>query len=61
MVDLPGSAASRPAEAFAARAKEAGVLLSVFGPTRLRAVTHRDVTGDECARAGETLAALAGA
>ncbi len=61
MVDLPGAAASRPAEAFAARAKEAGVLLSVFGPTRLRAVTHRDVSEDECARAGETLAALAGA
>ena len=61
MVDLPDPASSRPAEAFAARAKEAGVLLSVFGPTRLRAVTHRDVSEGECARAGETLAALAGA
>ncbi len=60
MVDVPGDPRERPAEALAARAKEAGVLLSVFGPARLRAVTHLDVTGDACARAGEALAALAG-
>ncbi len=60
MVDVPGDPRDRPAEALAARAKEAGVLLSVFGAARLRAVTHLDVTGDECARAGEALASLAG-
>ncbi len=37
------------------------MLLSVFGPARLRAVTHLDVSEADCARAGETLAALAGA
>ncbi len=61
MVDVPGGASARPAEDFAARAKEAGVLLSVFGPARLRAVTHLDVSEADCAWAGETLAALAGA
>jgi threonine aldolase len=44
------------AAAIAARAKEAGVLLSVFGEKKLRAVTHLDVSGAECARAAETLA-----
>ena len=44
------------AAAFAARAKEFGVLLSVFGPRKLRAVTHLDVTRDSCARAAENLA-----
>jgi threonine aldolase len=61
MVDLPGDPAERPAEAFAERAAAAGVRLSVFGPARLRAVTHLDVSGDDCARAGATLAALADA
>jgi threonine aldolase len=60
MIDLPHPPASRPAEAFAARAKEAGVLVSVFGPTRLRAVTHLDVSAADCVRAGEVLASLAG-
>lgn len=59
MVDLEGDPATKPAEALAARAKERGVLLSVFGPTRLRAVTHLDVSEAECARAAETLVELA--
>ena len=59
MVDVPGEAAERPAERLAARAKEAGVLLSVFGPRRLRAVTHLDVSSDACARAADALVALA--
>jgi threonine aldolase len=46
------------AAAIAARAKEAGVLVTVFGPRTLRAVAHLDVTADECRRAGEILAGL---
>jgi threonine aldolase len=44
------------APAIAARAKEAGVLLTVFGPRTLRAVAHLDVSADDCKRAGEVLA-----
>jgi len=39
-----------------ARAKRFGVLLSVFGPRKLRAVTHLDVTRDDCVSAAENLA-----
>lgn len=61
MVDVPGEAATRPAERCANLAREAGVLLSVFGPNRLRAVTHLDVSAAECERAGTVLASLGGA
>jgi threonine aldolase len=44
------------AAAIGARAKDSGVLLSVFGERKLRAVTHLDVSGEECARAAEILA-----
>jgi threonine aldolase len=44
------------AAAIAARAKDAGVLLTVFGPRKLRAVTHLDVSREDCARAGDLLA-----
>jgi threonine aldolase len=44
------------AATIAARAKELGVLLSVFGPRKLRAVTHLDVSREDCARAAESLA-----
>lgn len=40
------------------RAAERGVLLFAFGPRTLRAVTHLDVGGDQCARAGAILADL---
>ena len=40
----------------AARAKERGVLLSVFGPRKLRAVTHLDVSRSQCQRAADILA-----
>jgi threonine aldolase len=40
-----------------ARAKERGVLVSVFGPRTLRVVTHLDVTAAQCREAGEVLAA----
>lgn len=46
------------APTIAARAKEAGVLVTVFGPRTLRAVAHLDVTADQCRRAGEILARL---
>jgi threonine aldolase len=47
---LPGAAT------IVARAKEAGVLVSALGPRTLRAVTHRDVSGDACERAADLLA-----
>ncbi len=59
MIDLDGDPASRPAEQLAARARAAGVLLSVFGPKRLRAVTHLDVSADDCANAADIVASLA--
>jgi threonine aldolase len=46
------------AAAIAARAREEGVLLSVFGARKLRAVTHLDVSRDDCARAATILARL---
>jgi threonine aldolase len=41
-----------------ARAKERGVLIFAFGPRTLRAVTHLDVTREQCARAAEILVAI---
>ncbi|MGE5161479.1 MAG: threonine aldolase family protein [Betaproteobacteria bacterium] len=40
------------------RAAERGVLLFAFGPRTLRAVTHLDVSSEQCARAGAILAEL---
>jgi threonine aldolase len=48
------------AAAIVARARERGVLLFAFGPRTLRAVTHLDVTREECDRAGAILAEIAG-
>lgn len=51
-----GLAAGAPdATTVVARAREAGVLVVAFGPRTLRAVTHLDVTGDDCLRAAEIL------
>ena len=44
------------AAAIAARAKDEGVLVSVFGARKLRAVTHLDVSRDDCVRAAGILA-----
>jgi len=44
------------AEDVVPRLAAAGVLVVPFGPTRLRAVTHLDVTADDAARAGDVLA-----
>ena len=41
------------------RARERGVLIFAFGPRKIRAVTHLDVTRDQCERAGAILAELA--
>ena len=37
------------------RAKERGVLIFAFGPRTIRAVTHLDVSREECARAADVL------
>jgi threonine aldolase len=42
------------------RARERGVLLFAFGPRTLRAVTHLDVTREQCERAGAILAEVVG-
>ncbi|MBV9521340.1 MAG: aminotransferase class I/II-fold pyridoxal phosphate-dependent enzyme [Alphaproteobacteria bacterium] len=49
------------AAAIVARAKEEGVLVSAFAARTIRAVTHLDVTREQCRRAGEVLAAVAAA
>jgi threonine aldolase len=41
-----------------AKAREHGVLLFAFGPRTMRAVTHADVSADQCARAGEVLTSI---
>jgi hypothetical protein len=35
-------------------------LVNVFGPRRVRAVTHLDVSRDECIQAADILARIAG-
>jgi threonine aldolase len=42
------------------RARERGVLVFAFGPRTIRAVTHLDVSRDQCERAAEVLAEAAG-
>ncbi len=55
MLDLPGGAS---ADAFCTRARAAGVLASAFGPTRVRLVTHLDVSREAVDRAATILAGL---
>lgn len=50
-----------PAADIVRRALEQGVLLFAFGPRTLRAVTHLDVTRDQCERAGRILAGIVAA
>jgi len=40
------------------RAREQGVLLFAFGPRTLRAVTHADVSTDQCVQAAKVLTAI---
>jgi len=56
-----GLAADAPdAFALVARARERGVLINAFGPRTVRAVTHLDVSRDQCAKAADVLAELVG-
>jgi threonine aldolase len=49
------------AHALVAAARDRGVLLYAFGPRTLRAVTHLDVTAEDCERAAAELVAVAAA
>jgi threonine aldolase len=42
------------------RAKERGVLIFAFGPRTIRAVTHLDVSRDQCAQAADVLLEIIG-
>jgi threonine aldolase len=44
------------AATIVARAREEGILVSAFASRTVRAVTHLDVTGEQCRRAAEVLA-----
>lgn len=46
------------AAAIVARAAEVGVLVSAFGARTVRAVTHLDVTAEQCRRAADLLAQI---
>lgn len=52
MVDLP---AGRSAADIVAKAKARDVLVAEWSPTRLRMVTHLDVSAADCQAAGETV------
>jgi threonine aldolase len=55
MVDLP---AGRAASDIVAGAKKKGVLVAEWSPTRIRMVTHLDVSAADCRTAGETIKEL---
>ena len=56
-LELPRS--SPDAATVVERARVAGLLVFAFGPRIIRAVTHLDVSLEQCERAGEILAAVA--
>lgn len=56
VVDLPPAGPAAPDVVAAAR--DEGILILALGPRTVRAVTHRDVTAEECATAGEVLARI---
>ena len=47
------------AATFVERCRERGVLLNAFGPRTVRAVTHLDVTADDCRAAAAVMRAVA--
>ena len=47
------------AAAFVDRCRERGVLLNAFGPRTVRAVTHLDVSADQCRAAASVMRAVA--
>lgn len=59
MVDVEGTGLA-PAE-VSARLKKAGVIMNAAGPTILRAVTHYDVSRDDCTKAVEIFASVCAA
>jgi threonine aldolase len=50
--------AAPDAATLVARARERGVLVNAFGARKLRAVTHLDVSGEDCERAAQVLLEL---
>jgi threonine aldolase len=48
------------AATIVANAKAAGVLISALGARTVRAVTHMDVSAEQCRRAAEVLAEIVG-
>jgi threonine aldolase len=52
------SADAPDAPTVVARARERGLLVFAFGPRTIRAVTHLDVSQEECARAADLLLAI---
>jgi threonine aldolase len=56
LADRPGTP---DAAAFVSTCRERGVLLNPFGPRIVRAVTHLDVSADDCRAAGEIMRAVA--
>jgi threonine aldolase len=52
--------AAAPATAVVAAARDRGVLLSAVGPRTVRAVTHLDVSLDDCVTAGRIVGELLG-
>ena len=55
---LSGDAPDAPT--VVSRAKERGVLIFAFGPRTIRAVTHLDVSRDQCAQAADALLEIIG-
>ena len=53
------SADAPDATTLVAKARERGVLINAFGPRTVRAVTHLDVSREQCARAADVLFELA--
>ena len=49
-----------PASSFCQRLKDLGVWMLPFSHEHVRAVTHRDVTVDQCREAGDIVCRLAG-
>ncbi len=50
---------SPDADTVVGRAREKGVLVVAFGPRTVRAVTHRDVSREQCVEAADVLASVA--
>ncbi len=44
---------------WVSRMREEGVLASAIGPDRIRLVTHRDVSSEQCVQAADVIAAIA--